>query len=266
MLKLALTARWIITLILCLALSGVFAYLAQWQIERSFLPDSGADYYTKTSYQVLDDITAPGQPYTFQEVTTEGKDKVLNLAIARVKFMPQEAVLVDNRVQLDGTEGYWVVVPATSEKGRLFVVVGFVANKEQAQNALVEVRKSITPQSFTPIDGRYLPTEAPLGESNGDIYGSMSIAQLVNSVNWSDNTNSVYPGFLAITKENRFTSVKHVDPLSIGLAKSPGSVNWLSLFYALEWTAFALFAVFMWWRLLADAYKKQQRELLALDA
>jgi hypothetical protein len=51
--------------------------------------------------------------------------------------------------------------------------------------------------------------------------------------------------------------------LTIGLAKSESEVNWLSAFYAIEWTIFAGFAVFMWWRLLADAYKKQQAALLA---
>jgi hypothetical protein len=47
------------------------------------------------------------------------------------------------------------------------------------------------------------------------------------------------------------------------MPQSDSQVNWLSAFYAIEWTVFAGFAVFMWWRLLADAYKKQQAALLA---
>ena len=30
------------------------------------------------------------------------------------------------------------------------------------------------------------------------------------------------------------------------------NVNWLSAFYAIEWSVFAGFAVFMWWRLVED--------------
>jgi hypothetical protein len=30
------------------------------------------------------------------------------------------------------------------------------------------------------------------------------------------------------------------------------SVNWLTLFYAVEWVLFGVFAVFLWWRLVQD--------------
>lgn len=33
-------------------------------------------------------------------------------------------------------------------------------------------------------------------------------------------------------------------------------MNWLNVFYALEWVVFAGFAVFLWWRLLADAHRR----------
>jgi hypothetical protein len=36
-------------------------------------------------------------------------------------------------------------------------------------------------------------------------------------------------------------------------------VNWLTLFYALEWALFAGFAVFLWWRLVEDARIREQQ-------
>ena len=263
MLKLALTARWIFTLVLCLVLAAVFAFLAQWQIERSFLPDSGSNYYTKTSYVPIEEISKPGQPFTFQEVIEQGKDKVLVRALVRAKLDPSQTVLVHNRVQLDGDQGSWLVVPAVTETGRIFIATGFVRNEADAITALDQARTKPASVSYVPIDGRYLPTEAPLEQKDSNSFESMSVAQLVN---YASGEGKVYPGFLAVTTENQFTKIKGVEPLTIGLAKGEGGVNWLSLFYAIEWIAFALFAIFMWWRLLADAYKKQQKELLEQTA
>jgi hypothetical protein len=67
---------------------------------------------------------------------------------------------------------------------------------------------------------------------------------------------------MALTDENLFADIEGVEKLTVGMAQSDSQVNWLSAFYAIEWTVFAGFAVFMWWRLLADAYKKQQAALL----
>ncbi|MBU6144232.1 MAG: hypothetical protein KGQ56_02040 [Acidobacteria bacterium] len=262
MLKLALTTKWIVALFLCLLMAAVFALLAQWQIARSILPNSGSNYYSKVAYLPLEEVSQPGEPFIFQETTKQGKHVVLNNVIVRAKLFPQDAVLVNKRVQLDGTQGSWIVVPATTENGRLFIAVGFVEDPAIALQVLDEVRQLPNSLTFKPMDGRYLPTEAPLQQINASTFESMSIAQLVNYVNWEKASDSVYPGFLALTKVNTFTSLKSVEPLTIGLAKTDSGVNWLSLFYALEWTAFALFAIFMWWRLLADAYRKQQEALL----
>jgi hypothetical protein len=87
----------------------------------------------------------------------------------------------------------------------------------------------------------------------------MSVAQLIN-LNPSDLP--AYSGFMAVTKPNLYTKIPGVEQITIGLAKSDSQLNWLSAFYAIEWAVFAGFAVFMWWRLLADAYQKQQEALL----
>ncbi|MER2138315.1 MAG: SURF1 family protein, partial [Arthrobacter sp.] len=38
------------------------------------------------------------------------------------------------------------------------------------------------------------------------------------------------------------------------------TVNWLNIFYAVEWVVFAGFSVFLWWRLLADSYQRSLEE------
>ena len=73
---------------------------------------------------------------------------------------------------------------------------------------------------------------------------------------------------------------KSVDPAGIyggylvsatapaGLAKiyspAPSSsieINWLNIFYAVEWIVFAGFAVFLWYRLVRDAHEREVEEL-----
>jgi hypothetical protein len=96
-----------------------------------------------------------------------------------------------------------------------------------------------------------------------DVYSTLSVPQLINNELDEGMDSKTYTGFLAITEPSVFSDIEGVQSLTIGLAKSESEVNWLSAFYAIEWTIFAGFAVFMWWRLLADAYKKQQAALLA---
>ncbi len=87
--------------------------------------------------------------------------------------------------------------------------------------------------------------------------------QLINNDLDEGSKSATYTGFLALTDQNMFAQIDGVQELTIGMPKTDSEVNWLSAFYAIEWTVFAGFAVFMWWRLLADAYKKQQAALLA---
>ena len=44
-----------------------------------------------------------------------------------------------------------------------------------------------------------------------------------------------------------------------------GAINWLNLFYAVEWVVFAGFAIFFWYRLVRDDWEKiHELKLLAV--
>jgi len=260
MLKLALTGKWLGALLLCLLLAVGFALLAQWQVGRTVLENNSHEIWTKENIVKLDSIAQPNAPFTFNEVTQEGNDVVLTKVTAELTLNPSGAVLVANRIQLNGDRGYWVVIPAATSKAELFVAVGFVQGDDQARKALNEIQQLDTVQAFMPLTGRYLPSDAPVQSISKDVYSSLSVAQLINRE--SSNRPS-YAGFLALTESNQFSQIQGMQQLPIGLAQTDSPVNWLSAFYAIEWSVFAGFAVFMWWRLLADAFKKQQEALLA---
>ena len=261
MLKLALTARWIAALFFCLMLAVVFALMAQWQISRTFVEDVTSNSWSKVKVVDLDSVTEPNAPFTFNEASLEGEDTVLTKVETELTLNPARAFLVADRIQLNGDRGYWIVLPANTLKAELYVAAGFIKGEQEAKTALADVKKLLTVQDFMPFEGRLLPSEAPVQSLGEDVYGTLSVPQLINNRLDEGKDSATYTGFLALTDQNVFSDVAGVEPLTIGIAKGDGEVNWLSAFYAIEWTVFALFALFIWWRLLTDAYLKQQSKI-----
>jgi cytochrome oxidase assembly protein ShyY1 len=262
MLKLALSVKWLGALLLCFLLAGIFAALAQWQVTRSVLPNSDNAGWNLVQTQAIEKIAKPGQSNTFIEIGKVGKKKVLTEITAAITVNAGSAVLVANRIQLDGAKGYWLVVPATSQIGRLFVAVGFISDQAEARMVLASARKLVLPMALLTVQGRYIPSEAPEKQLDADTFSTLSIAQLVNLPGLEQGVESnTYSGALALTQQNQFSAIPNLQTITIGLAKSDTELNWLSAFYAIEWTVFALFALFIWWRLLSDAYLKQQSKI-----
>ncbi|MGC0236986.1 hypothetical protein [Arthrobacter sp. SD76] len=80
---------------------------------------------------------------------------------------------------------------------------------------------------------------------------------------------SSYPGFVAATAEvaggadvSRAAVPGDLLPLEIGPQPPGQQINWLNLFYSLEWVVFAGFALFIWWRLVKDDYHRDLEEAL----
>ena len=263
MLKLALTARWIAALVLCLLLAVAFALLAQWQINRTFIESASNEAWSEVKVVDLETVATPNSPFTFNEISLEGEKTVLTKVRTKITFNPSRALLIADRIQLNGDTGYWVVVPTRTEKAELFVAAGFIQGEDKAIEALAQIKQLFTVQAFMPIEGRLLPSEAPTQSLGKDLYATLSVPQLINNALDEGSESATYTGFLALTDQNVFSQIDGVQELTIGMPKTDSEVNWLSAFYAIEWTVFAGFAVFMWWRLLADAYKKQQAALLA---
>jgi hypothetical protein len=38
------------------------------------------------------------------------------------------------------------------------------------------------------------------------------------------------------------------------------SLNWLNVFYAIEWALFAGFAIYLWYRLVKDAFEREEED------
>ncbi|MHA7275166.1 SURF1 family protein [Arthrobacter sp. HLT1-21] len=251
MLKTALKLRWILSLILAMVIAAVFVLLSQWQFSSS---TGDAPPPTSTTEQVrpLIDVFSPGVPMTApvadQRVTMDGE------------FLADTAVLVQNRLQGD-RRGFWLVsafavdgAPANPAAGRddqtvIPVVHGWVQDAAAAN----EVPDLAGPGV---VVGRLLPAEGPIAER--PVAGQVPMLATAELTNRWDR--AIYAGFVvsSVTTVDGAERVPQapLEAVTVGPQPQDTPLNWLNIFYAVEWFVFAGFAFFLWWRLVADDHRR----------
>ena len=257
--KTALKPRWIAGFVFAIAISGVFVLLSQWQFGRSTQPEAPVNPATEQ----VQPLTGTLQPGEFFHGTDADQ-----MVSARGTYDPGKQVLVPDRLH-DGKPGYWVVSAfavdgapaltgaAASPQTWIPVARGWVADPADAP---------APPSGAVELTGRLLPSEAPLPKTapQPGQASAVSVAELINY--WEVSS---YPGFVAATAEvagGADVSPAAVPgdllPLEIGPQPPGQQINWLNLFYSLEWVVFAGFALFIWWRLVKDDYHRDLEEAL----
>ncbi|WP_423181997.1 SURF1 family protein [Arthrobacter sp. NyZ413] len=250
MLKTALKPRWIAGLVFALLLSGVFVLLSQWQFGRSTQSETPVD----PSVEQVKPLTGVLQPGAFFPGAVADQ-----MVSAKGSYDPSKQVLVEGRL-LEGQKGYWVVTAfavdgapvlkgaAASPKTWIPVARGWIADPSQA---------SPPPSGTIELTGRLLPTEAPVPnvDAGAGRASAVSVAELINVWNVSS-----YPGFVAATSEvssgKSLALPQQLKPLNIPAQPANQQINWLNLFYSVEWVVFAGFALYIWWRMVADDYRR----------
>jgi hypothetical protein len=247
--------KWIAGLFLALAVAAVFALLGQWQLERSFTEVQQED--PSQAPLVLIETEKPGAPLTVSAANKRVK--------AELMLDTQNVFIVANRLQRASGEvlsGYWVIANSGvlledgDSTASLSVGVGFAESLSVAESARLELMDSIQAQAFLEQIGRYLQTEGPIAltdPSKPYLLESFSLAQLVNL--YEGNGAESLAGFMVLEAEPGFG----LERIVIAPPEAGTQVNWLTLFYALEWALFAGFAVFLWWRLVEDARIREQQ-------
>jgi surfeit locus 1 family protein len=235
--------RWIGVLILCLAIAGGFAALGQWQISRSVEDGTVLDRETEQIVP-LDEIAEPQQT-----ITTLAAGQ-------RVRFdattVDGDWVIVGERSN-GGVAGYWVIahvtVGADAAAPSLAVALGWAPTREAAASVVEGA-----PRVDGELTGRFLATEPPAEDDfEGGEQRSVSVAALVNQ--WAENPSSVYGGYVVIDE-----APAGLDAIDSPTPASEVTLNWLNVFYAIEWAVFAVFAVFLWFRLVKDEWEREQED------
>lgn len=258
--KTALKPRWIAGFVFAIAISGVFVLLSQWQFGRSTQPEV-VDNPATEQVRPLTSTIRPGEFFPGSQA-----DQMVS---ARGTYDADRQVLVPDRLK-DGKSGYWVIAAfavdgapqlsgaAASRATWIPVARGWVAEPGDAP---------APPSGAIELTGRLLPSEAPVagvaprpGEAT-----AVSVAELINY--WEVSS---YPGFIAAGTElsgDADVSAAAVGegrllPLEIGPQPPAQKINWLNLFYSLEWVVFAGFALFIWWRLVKDDHQRDLEDAL----
>lgn len=240
--KLARRPRWIAALVLALGIAAGFAALGQWQLARSVYSLAPTEVLTEQAIP-LADVAEPQSP-----VTAEAAYQIVTFTGTLVQG---DSTVVSSRVNA-GVTGFWVIGHVVVENGSsVAVAMGWAPTAEKADAAAAAV-PSIA--ALVPYIGRYQPTESPQDSKfeSGE-RTAVSVAALINE--WKTPTDSVYGGYVVLAEA----------PAGLATIDSPRptdevTINWLNIFYAVEWVAFAGFAIFLWYRLVKDAYEREQEE------
>lgn len=241
-----LRGRWIAVLCACLVVAGVFAFLGQWQLERAIDTDPVPTGVTE-EVRPLTDVVGPGEylpePYVGQRVETEGT------------WVPGDFLVVSSRFN-DGDEGYWVTGQLrVADRTSIAVALGWAPDRESADAAAADLEANAAGTSAE-IAGRVISDEGTTLPPSDDPFAMnrMSPAMLLGQ--WHDVEQlAVYRPYLA--------SVEAPDGLVDIASPAPdelATVNWLNIFYALEWAVFAGFAFYIWYRLAKDRWQLEVEE------
>lgn len=238
-----LRGRWISMLLFCLLVAGVFAWLGQWQLSRAIdtdPPPAGATEQVRP----LTEAVEPGQylpePLVGQKVETSGT------------WVPDDFLIVSGRFN-DGVEGYWVTGQLrVADRTSIAVAIGWVPDRAAADAAVERLNADAGADRVTVV-GRIISDEGPAVPPRSDPHrmDRMSPAALLSRWHDTDELDVYRPYLAATTAEAGLVDISSPAPQE----QSP--VNWLNIFYAVEWVIFAGFAFYLWYRLAKDAWERE---------
>lgn len=223
--------RWIAGLAAILVLAGGFAFLAQWQIGRAV---------AEASIEAVDsespvDLTTLLEPMEPQSLTDGGRRVTVTGTWA------QQSTVVFGKSQ-DGVDGEWLVHNFIVGDACLPIVVGFAPTVDPSAFVVIDDAPST-------LTGRLVPSDDIIaGDVQSDRRTIVAAADLINE--WA--CESMYDGYIVSDE-----SVAPLRVIPTSPPVPPAVLNWLNIFYAIEWIAFAFFALYFWYRLVMDAVERE---------
>ncbi len=233
--RVARRPKWIAALVLALVVAGVFAFLGQWQLERSIAEATVIERDTENTVP-LASIATPQSV-----ITTDASGRMVSVMCS---FVEGDDVVITNRPTGSGTGSWLVRHCRTPEGASLAVAVGWSPER---------ITPSEIADSATPLVGRYVPTESPQqSDFRGGARSAIAVPELLNL--WA-NPGPVYGGYLvAAGAPEGLLTIGTQAPVT------ERQLNWLNLFYAAEWAIFGVFALYLWYRLVKDEWERELEE------
>ncbi|HET7660047.1 MAG TPA: SURF1 family protein [Oryzihumus sp.] len=244
MLRTALRPRWLGLLALVVVVMVTFTMLGLWQLNVA--RDKGrAEAVKAAPKRPVAALTTVVRPQA--QFPADGSGRRVT---ATGRYDAAGQVLVTPRL-LDGRRGYWVVTPLVVDGtgARLAVVRGFVTDPAAATRPPATGPVTVT-GSLAPAES---PSDVGAALPDGQL-GSVDLAHLVNR--WG---GQIYNAFVFATAER-----PDVTTGTAGIVRVPppppagGGLALRNAGYAVQWWVFALFALYMWWRMVRDEHTREQ--------
>lgn len=229
--------KWLALLALALVVVSLFVWAGNWQWNRAREEAPQAESITSQPARDLASVLQPQQRLTGEALEAP--------VVARGSYDVAHTVRVTPKPRPGGMDlGQWVVVPlVTGDGGRLPVLLGWIEGDDPADAAAVV---DAVPAGPVEVSGVLQQPEEPAGSAGEATYATLSTAQLVND--WAPPLYTAY--LLPSETPSGLVAVPVPDPPRQGLALQ-------NLSYALQWFAFAIFAVVIWFRMVRDEYRDE---------
>lgn len=189
----------------------------------------------------IDTIWGEDEPFTstvnHRPVTVEGV------------FAPTSDQMWVAGKEQDGGRGYWLLAPlmVTGSDQALLVVRGWspeAGSMPEVPAGVVSLRVVLEPGEGS---------SAPLDDNR--VVGSIRIPALMNELPFD-----LWSGYGLSTTETAADGLALAEPPAVGVSWTHGLRN---LAYAVQWWAFGLFALFMWWRITTEQVQKARESAIA---
>ncbi|PWI28406.1 hypothetical protein CAY35_02955 [Pseudoglutamicibacter cumminsii] len=245
-LKTALQPKWLALLLACLVVSTGFVWLSKWQFDRSVDRAPTTQEQSETAVP-LESHFEPGKDMTHADA-----DQIVTM---KGRYIEGTQAYVQDRL-FEGEQGFWVVqafeVDGVSDV--MPVVRGWQPGKSEVPPA--------TDADEVTVTGRLWPSEAPVARGREDDLHGLPVLKDVSAARLSNMWNrDAYAGFVVVFEQSPDDVKAGVDQLK-HVYVAPGylqenQLNWLNVFYGVEWIVFAVFSLFVWWRLVRDDYQNE---------
>ncbi|RFA10035.1 hypothetical protein B7R54_13085 [Subtercola boreus] len=250
--------KWIWALVLALAVAAIFAALGQWQLSRAVTSNGPNPNATTEIAKPLEEAATAGAP------VMEAQDG--QMVTADGALVAPDFTIISNRLN-GGVLGYWVVgrfdlsvAQSGGSQTSVAVALGWSDDRSEAESAARALNQT-TGFPTEQLLGRYVGSDGPeIKDSEGKLAGdrvmsTMAISSLINV--WTDfpDTATVYGGYIVAS-----APVEGLTAIDSPIPQRTTELNWLNIFYAIEWVIFAGFAIFFWYRLVRDAWEREQEE------
>lgn len=251
-----LRPRWLAMLALCLVVAGVFAWLGQWQLSSAIdtdPPEAGATEVVLP----IDEVVSPGayleEPLVGQRVEVTGR------------WDPEDFLIVSSRFN-DDVEGYWVTGRLErDDASSLAVAIGWTPSREDADAAAARFASAADPDRAVTLTGRVISDEGPAVPRGDDPYEMTRMSPAALLGQWGGAPGDVYRPYLTSFDPTGGIADAGLVDISSPAPELGSPVNWLNIFYAIEWAVFAGFAFYLWYRLARDAWERELEELAGVD-